>query len=59
MVRRLFSLLLIFIFAFTDICYAAGDVYKGHAEFDAPSTELDKKLYTGKTETLGLPHAGT
>ena len=32
---------------------ALADVpFQGHAEFDDEYTELDKKMYTGKTETL-------
>ncbi len=44
--------LLLSIFMFQGIAFAGGDVFQGHAEFDKEYTELDKEMYTGKTETL-------
>ena len=36
-----------------NVCvYASDDVFQGHAEFSNEAAELDKELYTGKTETL-------
>ena len=50
--KRRLALLVLSIFLFNTAAYAADDVFQGHAEFDNDTTELDKKLYTGKTETL-------
>ncbi len=50
--KRKLALLLFSIFLTNNITLASGDVFQGHAEFDDQYTELDKELYTGKTETL-------
>ena len=50
--KRRLALLVLSIFLFNTAAYAADDIFQGHAEFDNDTTELDKKLYTGKTETL-------
>lgn len=51
MKRKLTSLILS-IFLVTNISFASNEVFQGHAEFSNEYTELDKELYTGKTETL-------
>ena len=50
--KRLLSTFIILIFLSTNMVFAADDVYQGHAEYNNEYSELDKKLYTGKTETL-------
>lgn len=50
--KRKLALLLLSIFLTNSISLASGDVFQGHAEFDKEYAELDKELYTGKTETL-------
>lgn len=45
------ALLIFSIFLINNAAFAAEDVFQGHAEFEN-QTELDKKLYTGTTETL-------
>ena len=49
--RRGLALLILSIFLFNPMAFAA-DTFQGHAEFDDEYQGLDKKLYTGKTETL-------
>ena len=49
--KKRLALIILSIFLLNGVALAAGDVYQGHAEFDN-DTELDKKLYTGKTEKL-------
>ena len=50
--RRGIATLLLSIFLLQGAAFAADDVFRGHAEFDDQYTELDKELFTGKTETL-------
>ncbi len=50
--RRKLALLILSIFLINNISFASGDIFQGHAEFSNEQTELDKELYTGKTETL-------
>ena len=50
--KRKLALLILSIFLINNISFASGDVFQGHAEFSNEQTELDKELYTGKTETL-------
>lgn len=51
--RRGIVLFLLSIFMLQNIVFAEPDVFQGHAEYDdSYGTELDKKLYTGKTEVL-------
>lgn len=50
--KRKLALLILSIFLINGGAIAAEDIYQGHAEFDDNYAELDKKLYTGKTETL-------
>lgn len=40
------------IFLTTNSVFATNEVFQGHAEFSNEYAELDKELYTGKTETL-------
>lgn len=49
--KKRLALIILSIFLLNGVALAADDVYQGHAEFDN-DTELDKKLYTGKTEKL-------
>ena len=50
--KRKLALLILSIFLSNSIVLASGDVFQGHAEFSNEAPELDKELYTGKTETL-------
>ena len=50
--KRKFALLILSTFLTANITFASGDVFEGHAECSNEVTELDKELYTGKTETL-------
>jgi len=50
--KKKLALILLSIFLFNNAIFATNDVFQGHAEFDEEYTELDKNLYTGKTETL-------
>ena len=49
--KKRLALIILSIFLLNGVALAADDIYQGHAEFDN-DTELDKKLYTGKTEKL-------
>ena len=44
--------LLLSILLIQNVVFAEGNVFRGHAEFDDEYVELDKTLFTGKTETL-------
>ena len=50
--RRRVALFILSIFLLQNICFASGDVFSGHAEYDDEYVELDKKLFTGKTDML-------
>lgn len=50
--KKKLSFILLTIFLINNIVFASGDIFQGHAEFDNEYAELDKELYTGKTETL-------
>lgn len=51
--RRGIVLSLLSIFLMQNLCFASPDVFSGHAEYDEQySSEFDKELFTGKTETL-------
>ena len=50
--KKKLALLILSIFLSNGITLAVEDVFQGHAEFSNESPELDKELYTGKTETL-------
>ncbi len=50
--RRGIALILLSLFLMQNAVLAEGDLFQGHAEFDDEYFELDKKLFTGKTETL-------
>lgn len=50
--RRGIALFILSVFLMQNVCFASGDVFSGHAEYDDDYVELDKKLFTGKTETL-------
>ena len=50
--KKLISLLMLSIFLATNSVFATNEVFQGHAEFSNEYAELDKELYTGKTETL-------
>lgn len=49
--RRGLALVILSTFLFNTTAFAA-DTFQGHAEFDDEYAELDKKLYTGKTDVL-------
>lgn len=50
--RRRIALFILSIFLLQSSVFAAGDVFSGHAEYDDDYYELDKKLFTGKTDFL-------
>jgi len=50
--RRRVALFILSVFLLQNVCFASGDVFSGHAEYDDEYVELDKKLFTGKTEML-------
>ena len=51
--KKKIAILLLTIFLSNTFALASGDVFQGHAEYsDEYSTDLDEKMYTGKTETL-------
>ncbi len=50
--KKKLALLILSIFLTNGITLASDDVFQGHAEFDSEYTELDKEMYTGKTEKL-------
>ena len=50
--KRKLALLILGIFFTTNFSFASNEVFQGHAEFSNEYAELDKELYTGKTETL-------
>lgn len=50
--KRVLALLLISMFLTTNFVMAYNEVFQGHAEYSNETSELDKELYTGKTETL-------
>lgn len=50
--KKKLALLILSIFFANGMAFASGDVFQGHAEFENEYTELDKELFTGKTETL-------
>jgi len=50
--KKKIALLLISTLLANGTAFAAGEVFQGHAEFSDDYAELDKKLYTGKMETL-------
>ena len=50
--RRGVALFILSIFLIQNAVLGAGDVFRGHAEYDDEYTELDTKLFTGKTEML-------
>lgn len=50
--KKRLALLLLSVFLINNIALASGDVFQGHAEYSNEFPELDKELYTGKTETL-------
>lgn len=50
--KKKLALFLILFLLTNSIALAVSDVYQGHAEFDEEYAELDKQMYTGKTETL-------
>lgn len=50
--RRGIALILLSFFLMQNATLAEGDIFQGHAEFDDEYVELDKKLFTGKTEML-------
>lgn len=50
--KKKLALLILGIFLANGITLASDDVFQGHAEFDNEYTELDKEMYTGKTEKL-------
>lgn len=50
--KRKLALLILSVFITTNASFATNEVFQGHAEFSNEYAELDKELYTGKTETL-------
>ena len=50
--RRGIALIILSFFLMQNAVLAGGDIFQGHAEYDDEYVELDKKLFTGKTEML-------
>lgn len=50
--KKKLALILISLFLINNSTLASNDVFQGHAEFSNEYPELDKEMYTGKTETL-------
>lgn len=50
--KKKLALLLLSIFLINNIALASGDIFQGHAEYSDEYPELDRELFTGKTETL-------
>lgn len=50
--KKKLALLILSIFLLNNVTLASSDVFQGHAEYSDEYPELDKELYTGKTETL-------
>ncbi len=50
--KRKLALLILSIFLTTNLSFASNEIFQGHAEFSNEQVDLDKELYTGKTETL-------
>lgn len=50
--KKKLALLILSIFMFQGITFAAEDIYQGRAEYSDEYPEYDEKLYTGKKETL-------
>ena len=50
--KKKIAVLILSIFLSNNIILANNDVFQGHAEFSNEYPELDKEMYTGKTETL-------
>ena len=50
--KKKLALLILSIFLLNNVALASSDVFQGHAEYSDEYPELDKEMYTGKTETL-------
>lgn len=50
--KKKLALLILSIFLLNNIAFASSEVFQGHAEYSDEYPELDKELFTGKTETL-------
>ena len=50
--KKKLAVLILSFFIANHVALATSDVFQGHAEFDEEYSELDKEMYTGKTETL-------
>ena len=50
--KKKLALLLLSIFLINNIALASGDIFQGHAEYSDEYPELDRELFSGKTETL-------
>ena len=49
--KKKLALLILSIFLLNNVALASSDVFQGHAEYSDEYPELDKEMYTGKTET--------
>ena len=50
--KRKLALIILSLFLINNFAMASNEVFQGHAEYSDEVLELDKELFTGKTETL-------
>ena len=50
--KKKLALIILTIFLMNNLAFASSDVFQGHAEYSDEYAELDKEMFTGKTETL-------
>ncbi|MCQ2739614.1 MAG: hypothetical protein MJ237_05230 [bacterium] len=50
--KKALALIILGLFLFQEVAYSADDFYRGYAEYEDEAQELDKELYTGKTDML-------
>lgn len=50
--KKKLALLILSIFLLNNMAFASSEIFQGHAEYSDEYPELDKEMFTGKTETL-------
>ena len=50
--KKKLALIILTIFLLNNVALASSEIFQGHAEYSDEDPELDKEMYTGKTETL-------
>lgn len=50
--KKKLALIILTIFLLNNVAFASSEIFQGHAEYSDEYPELDKEMYTGKTETL-------